>query len=95
MKNNRGKNIKNLKSKLAIFLVILLVLNIVPLPESVGNGITSFVIEGLSDLQKAVGNRVNNAFAADDRDYLLKEGDFQVNLAEGVSYYHYTFVFVY
>ena len=92
MKNNRGKNIKNLKSKLAIFLVILLVLNIVPLPENVGNGITSFVIEGLSDLQKAVGNRVNNAFAADDRDYLLKEGDFQVNLAEGGSKEPYTLV---
>ena len=92
MKNNQKKNVKNFRSKLAIFLVIMLVLNIVPLPESTGKGMTAFVVENLANLQRVVGSRLNNVFAADDKDYLLKEGDFQVNLAEGGSKEPYTLV---
>ena len=54
MKNQKN-NIKNFRSKLAIFLAILLVLNIAPLPESAGKGMASFVAKNLTNLQRAVG----------------------------------------
>ena len=84
MKNQKN-NIKNFRSKLAIFLAILLVLNIAPLPESAGKGMASFVAENLTNLQRAVGSRINSVFAADDKDYLLKDalGTFEVNLSSG------------
>ena len=59
------KLFNNFRGKLALFLSILLILNLVPL---------------------------NNIFAADDKDYLLKEGEFEVNLADGGSREPYTLV---
>ena len=82
MKNQKNF-IKNLKSKLALFLATLLVLNIAPLPENAGEGITPFIVKSLSSLQKIVGNTLNEVFAAEDnKDYFLQAGDFEVNLSQ-------------
>lgn len=83
MKKNQKKNNKNFRGRLAIFLAILLVLNIAPLPENTGDGIVPFIVKSLSSLQKIVGNTLNEVSAADDKDYLLKEGNFEVNLSNG------------
>ena len=89
MKNQKNF-IKNLKSKLALFLATLLVLNIAPLPENAGEGITPFIVKSLSSLQQMVGSGINSVFAADDKDYFLKEGDYEINLADGGSKEPYT-----
>lgn len=85
MKKNQKKNDKNFRGRLAIFLAILLVLNIAPLPENTGKGMASFITENLASLQRVVGSRINNVFAADDKDYLLKDAldTFEVNLSTG------------
>ena len=84
MKNNHGI-IKNFKSKLALFLAVLMVLNTASLPEKSGEGMVSFIVKSLSNLQQMIGSNVNSIFAADDKDYLLKDasGNFEVNLSTG------------
>lgn len=85
MKNNTKKIIKNLKSKLAIFLVMLLVLNIAPLPENAGNGIAPFILKSLSGLQTFVGAKLDKVLSDETQLYFLKnaDGTFEVNLSAG------------
>lgn len=92
MKDNHGKTVRNLKSKLALFLALLMVLNLSPLPDNAGKGITSSFVKLFSNMQTMVGSSIKSIFAADDKDYLLKEGTFEVNLAEGGSREPYTIV---
>ena len=87
MKKNQ-KIIKNLRSKMAIFLAIVFVLNIAPLPENTGRGITPFIVNSLSNLQQAVGTQIKNVFAEDTQEFFLKEAgggatNFEVNLSRG------------
>lgn len=95
MKNSSRKVIKNFRSKLAFFLALLMVLNIVPLPESTGEGIASFIVKSLSGIQKLAGNKVNSVFAEDDKDYILtddvKDG-FRKNLSDGSGSDEYTLI---
>ena len=84
MKNQKNF-IKNLKSKLALFLVMLLVLNIAPLPENAGNGIAPFILKSLSGLQTFVGAKLDKALSDETQLYFLKnaDGTFEVNLSAG------------
>lgn len=83
MTGNNPRFIKKFRSKLSLFLVMLLMLNVAPLPENAGEGLASFFAAGISSLQRLAGNSLNRIFAADDKDYLLKEGTFEINLSSG------------
>lgn len=94
MKNQKNF-IKNLKSKLALFLATLLVLNIAPLPENAGEGITPFIVKSLSSLQQMVGSGINSVFADDNKDYILTddvENGFKKNLADGSGSNEFTLI---
>ena len=92
MKDNRVKLFKKSKGKTALFLALLMVLNLAPLPENAGEGLIPGFVKALSNIQRIAGNSINSVLAADDRDYLLKEGNFEVNLANGGSRDPYTLI---
>ena len=85
MEKKHKNFVNNLRSKLAIFLVMLLVLNIAPLPENVGNGIAPFILKSLSGLQTFVGAKLDKALSDETQLYFLKnaDGTFEVNLSAG------------
>ena len=72
MKDNRVKLFKKSKGKTALFLALLMVLNLAPLPENAGEGLIPSFVKTLSNIQRIAGNSINSVLAADDRDYLLK-----------------------
>ena len=92
MKDNRVKLFKKSKGKTALFLALLMVLNLAPLPENAGEGLVSAFVNNITNIGRLAGNRINSVLAADDRDYLLKEGNFEVNLANGGSRDPYTLI---
>ena len=71
MKDNRMKLFKKSKGKTALFLALLMVLNLAPLPENAGEGLVSAFVNNITNIGRLAGNRINSVLAADDRDYLL------------------------
>ena len=57
MKDNRVKLFKKSKGKTALFLALLMVLNLAPLPENAGEGLIPGFVKALSNIQRIAGNK--------------------------------------
>ena len=90
MKDKRNFLTKSTKSKISFFLASVLLLTAAPLPAGTGTDGVSVINKGINELKGFVGNVVSEVFAADDKDYFLKDPKYTVNLSNVSSSEPYT-----